>query len=183
MSIQTKIRSAKRFSPQLTQLCKKVTSATFLFLLLFLLFGVQYLHASTDNSVSFSWLANSADEDVVGYRLYYGDYSRFNTDGSLKLDFSYRYVIDLNHAEKCDLVYENCTTLKEEELDCSNLYGDKPSCTLKQLSGRKYFSLTAYNYYGESQYTKELYQSFITITPQPSSQPFMPHISILLLKK
>jgi len=56
--------------------------------------GVSAAQAS--QQVTFSWRANPQDDNVVGYRLYYGPGSRYDGDGHLKSGFSYDYYLSCN---------------------------------------------------------------------------------------
>jgi hypothetical protein len=108
--------------------------------------------------VTFSWQANPPEDNVIGYRLYYGAYSRFNPNGSVKSNFSYRYYIDFADQVRCDAYSDgiSCKLLTTEELQCENLYGEVPKCSVPDLHGHLYFALTAYNAQSESSFTPEL---------------------------
>ena len=109
------------------------------------------------SSVTFSWLANPSDENVLGYHLYYCTQSRFNTDNSAKQNFAYSHVIDLNNGILCrGPQYSDCENLDAGELQCDNLYGESPTCTLSGLEGNLHFAMTAYSSSAESEYTSEL---------------------------
>ncbi len=109
------------------------------------------------SSVTFSWLANPSDENVLGYHLYYCTQSRFNEDSSTKQDFAYSRLIDLNNGILClGPQYSECQNLDSSQLECENLYGENPKCTLSGLDGTLHFAMTAYSSSAESGYTAEL---------------------------
>lgn len=135
--------------------------------------------ANAVEPVSFSWQANPPEDYVLGYKLYYGSESRFDSSGRPKTDFSYDYYIDFSDFERCipgtgDTV---CETLSTSEVECEDLSGYFPSCTLHNLRGKLYFSLTAYNAYAESDYTLELRIA------SKSDFPLLQFIHIILLQK
>ena len=110
------------------------------------------------DQVTFSWRANPSGDDVVGYRLYFGDASRFDRSGRAKQNFSYDAYIDFTDARLCMHMDagEVCASYTEEDVECEGLYGENPSCTLYNLEGRYFFAMTAYNTQAESDYTGEL---------------------------
>jgi hypothetical protein len=143
--------------------------------------------------VSFSWRANPPDDYVLGYRLYYGTRSRFDSTGKPRPGFSYDYYIDSYEMERCVAreTETDCTPLSPDEVVYTNLSGDMPDCTLYNLQGRLYFALTAYNAQEESDYTVELK---VTLGKNTSPSPTDTHpdvgvlaalqqINALLLKK
>ncbi len=110
------------------------------------------------DQVAFSWRANPQADNVLGYRLYYGAGSRFNAAGALKSDFSYDYYLDFTDAQRCRLTDSGpvCETYSDSEVYCEGLYGETPKCSLYNLEGTYYFTMTAYNAQAESDYTSEL---------------------------
>ncbi len=114
--------------------------------------------AGVGSQVSFSWQANPLDDYIVGYRLYYGGSSRYNAKGKLKTDFAYDYYIDFAKGKRCvpGSSGRDCEFLGSQELQCTNLSGQYPSCTIYKLHGHLYFALTAYNTQAESGFTPEL---------------------------
>jgi len=130
----------------------------FFFSLLFVVLNVGSVAAGVPGSMTFSWQANPDNENVIGYRLYYGAYSRFYANGVPKQNFSYDHYIDFTDQLRCnpwDLA-DSCELLTLEELQCINLYGQVPKCTVSKLHGDLFFALTAYNAQAESDYTPEL---------------------------
>ena len=143
------------------------------------------LHAG--ETVSFSWQANPPDDYVIGYRLYYGSTSRFDSNGRPKANFFYDYYIDFSDFERCDPGGTGtvCEMLNLDQVECENLSGDFPRCTLYNLQGLLYFAMTAYNTQEESDYTLEL-SVFLDgeVTPvSPGVQAVLQQIYILLLKE
>jgi len=130
----------------------------YIFVILFIIVtSHEHSTAATHGSVTFTWQANPTEENVVGYRLYYGPISRLDSSGRNKLQFSYEYCIDFTEYQRCrGKNYANCEDLGTDVLECTGLYHTTPECTLSQLTGRNYFALTAYNNLGESAYTQEL---------------------------
>jgi len=140
---------------------KVINSSSILMLLCIAVSVVMYCETAfagkSDNNISFKWKANPSSENIVGYKLYYGKKSRFDANGSLKSNFKYDYCVDFTELIRCSgSNYSNCVDLGSAQLECQNLYTATPQCTLKNLKGKKYFSLTAYNYQNESSFTKEL---------------------------
>ena len=129
-----------------------------LFLFLFTC-GSEAAEASVGGNVSFKWKANPPEDYIIGYRLYYGGNSRFNSNGVPKANFSYDYYIDFAEQKLCLAGSDktNCKMLSADDLQCKNLYGDGPQCTVSKLHGLLYFALTAYNAQSESAFTEELY--------------------------
>ena len=112
--------------------------------------------AYSNGEVTFSWRPNPPQENVVSYRLYYGSESRYNSNGTLKSNFSYQYYIDVAESLRCDAETDaSCEPLHIDELSC-NLDAASPRCTLSSLSGTLYFSLTACSSSAESNLTQEL---------------------------
>lgn len=131
------------------------TLAAVLFLLAL---GGGFGPAHAAEYATFSWLANPPEDNVIGYRLYYGSASRFNPDQTLKTGFTYDYYIDFVESKRCvdDGTDANCLELSFADFQCDNLYGDAPLCTVKRLQGLQYFAMTAYNAQAESDFTREL---------------------------
>ena len=125
-----------------------------LFLLHVLAAGAQ----AAVNSVSFTWKANPPDENVVGYRLYYGSVSRFLVNGVEKVNIPYTYYIDFTEEMRCeaDGGATNCEPLGSGDIQCINLFGDTPTCTVFNMRDRTYVAMTAYNAQEESDFTEEL---------------------------
>lgn len=110
------------------------------------------------SKVSFTWQANPIEDNVIGYRLYYGS-SRFDSNGVLKKGFSYDYYIDFADSVRCIAGSggkTSCELLGTDKLHCEGLNESYPRCTVSDLHGRLYFALTAYNAQNESSYTSEL---------------------------
>lgn len=152
------------------------------FIFLFLVFtSAVFVEASVAANVTFSWQANPPEDYVIGYRLYYGAESRFNSNGTLKTSFSYDYYIDFSDLKRCDASSNgaSCEMLRPEELQCENLYQSVPKCTISNLYGHLLFTLTAYNAQAESDFTSEL---SLAITPENLAN-VQQIISMLLLKK
>ncbi len=114
--------------------------------------------ASTSRPATFSWRANPQDDNVIGYRLYYGPSSRFDSGGHLKSGFSYAYYVDFANSQRCRITKSGpvCEPYSANEVQCEGLNTDKPKCTLYGLWGFQYFTMTAYNAQAESAYTREL---------------------------
>ena len=66
--------------------------------------------------------------------------------------------IDFAESRRCvdDGTDANCQDLDPDDIQCENLYGDAPLCSLKKLQGRQFFAMTAYNAQAESDFTPEL---------------------------
>lgn len=129
------------------------------------------------SSVTFSWLANPPEENVIGYRLYYGSQSRYNSDGSYKEDFSYPQYIDFMDQVRCfGTDYSSCEPLSSQDLQCEELYSETPRCTVYGLNGTLYFAMTACTNTAESGFTAELKSA----TPQ-QLQSIVQIIDLLLL--
>lgn len=132
--------------------------------------------ARAADQVSFSWRANPLEDNVLGYRLYYGSSSRFDTGGIVKSGFSYASYLDFTDSQRCQLTESGpvCETYTADEVQCEGLYGETPKCTLYNLQGTYYFTMTAYNAQAESDYTGELSGYFSKTstlsTPTPSPQ-------------
>jgi len=127
--------------------CKKicpVAAAAFLLVACFI------SPVQAGNGVTISWHANSADENILGYRLYYGSESRFTAGG-------YDYYIDFNSWQRCPANSEgvDCEPLADT-VSCENLSQDYPTCTVHDLRGHVYLAMTAYSAQLESGYTQEL---------------------------
>lgn len=151
-----------------------------IFTVLFLLISSGSALAYTPQGVSFSWKANPAEDYVVGYRLYYSSESRFDYNGNLKTNFSYDYYIDFSESERCVPGTDgtDCKILELTDLQCGDLYGDSPECTIHNLQGVKYLAMTAYNAQAESDYTYEL--KYIDIANKLAAVQMIQ--SILILK-
>ena len=156
------------------------------FIFLFLVFtSAVFVEASVAEKVTFSWQANPPEDYVIGYRLYYGADSRFNSNGTLKTSFSYDYYIDFSDLTRCDASSNgaSCEMLRPEELHCENLYESVPTCTISDLYGQLFFSLTAYNAQAESSFTSEL---SLMVTPgnvNPEGVANVQQIILMLLLK
>jgi hypothetical protein len=129
---------------------------------------------------TFSWRANPQDDAILGYRLYYGSNSRYDTAGHLKSDFNYDFYLDFAEEEVCRLTDSGpvCGPYNASLVQCENLAGERPRCTLHNLSGWKHFTMTAYNAAAESLYTTELKAYFDP--SQPYSSPTGPSNSASL---
>ena len=142
--------------------------------------GVSVAQAS--GQVTFSWCANPQDENVVGYRLYYGPTSRYDGTGHLKSGFSYDYYLDFATSQRCRITKSDpvCKQYADSEVRCQGLSTEKPRCTLYGLvGGYKYFTMTAYNAQAESAYTKEL-KSFLGVGTQPVAGALQAVYTLLL---
>ena len=118
---------------------------------------------STNEKISFAWQPNPANENIVGYRLYYGKSSRFDSSGKQKTNFQYDYCVDFAELVRCSgNNFSNCEDLGPAQLNCENLYSETPKCTLTNLGGNKYFALTVYDNQQESAFTKELSKFGVT---------------------
>lgn len=139
---------------------KVINSSSIVMLLCIAVSVVMYCEtafAGKSENISFKWKANPSSENIVGYKLYYGKKSRFNTNGSLKANFQYDYCVDFTELLRCSGTnYSNCAKLGLAQLDCDNLYTATPQCTLKNVKEKNYFALTAYNHKNESGFTNEL---------------------------
>ncbi|MDW7773137.1 MAG: hypothetical protein SCH71_09645 [Desulfobulbaceae bacterium] len=133
---------------------RSLTAAAFLPLLL-VIFSIQAYGGSGE--VTFVWQANPADENIIGYRLYYGPHSRF-ADSLKNTSAPYDYYIDLADEKRCvaDSGGSDCEPLRSGDMQCDNLYGDSPACTLFNLQEGVYVAMTAYNAQAESGFTREL---------------------------
>jgi hypothetical protein len=152
-------------------------SVLILFFVLVSLFTIDIAPAAASTKVTFRWRPNPPEEFVAGYRLYYGSKSRFNSDKTLKANFSYTYRIDFVDQTRCSGPgFSSCTQLSSNDLQCRGLFAETPSCTVSNLDGVLYFAMTAYTNSAESGYTYEL--KFPQKTPA-----FLTAINLLLLKK
>ncbi len=135
-----------------------------------LLISGSTVGAHTSEGISFSWAPNPDDDYVIGYRLYYSSESRFDSNGKPKTDFSYDYYIDLAESERCvsDGDGTDCEILELADLQCNDLYGDSPNCSINNLQEGLHLAMTAYNAEAESDYTQELYYA---VTPNPTPNP------------
>ncbi len=154
------------------------------FLLVFVL-CLTSAKASINGDLTVRWQPNPPHENIIDYRLYYGSQSRYNTNGTPKANFSYDYFIDLTQAIRCNNLDDNapCEALDYSELSCQNLADGSPSCTLSNLRGTLYFSLTACSTNLESGYTQEVRMGSAPNTSGPSQQGnIVPILQMLLLK-
>lgn len=138
--------------------------------------------AYTNGRATFQWKANSPQENVAGYRLYYGTKSRLDANGKPKSNFSYDYYIDLAESVRCNnLSYSNdCEYLAPNELSCKGLDAGSPSCLLSNLKGTLHLAMTAFNASQESGYTKEIKITPTGQQPQPQKKSLLPAIQLLL---
>jgi hypothetical protein len=151
------------------------------FLIAFMAFSAP-AEASVPGQLSFRWQPNPPEENVVGYRLYYGTQSRLDANSKAKTNFSYDYYIDLPESRKCDLRNGTalCEVLDSTELKCGNLFGSAPTCTLFKLHGTLFFSLTARAATVESSYTNEI---MANTNPHVSNNNIVHLVQTLLLKR
>lgn len=135
-------------------------------------------HAATESSATFQWQANQSEEYVIGYRLYYGSSSRFNSDGTLKANFSYTQYIDFTEMTRCSgSDYSSCELLSSEDLQCAGYYSVTPVCTVNNLKGTLYFAMTAYSNTAESNYTQE-----VKLNSSTDITNLLPILNMLLLE-
>ena len=108
-------------------------------------------HVQAGEGVSFSWRANPVEDEIVGYRLYYGQESRLAAS-------SYEYYIDFTSWERCPAGQDGfgCEPLPADAVTCQDLFLETPTCTVFDLQDRLYFAMTAYNAIAESDYTQEV---------------------------
>ncbi|HEB49312.1 MAG TPA: hypothetical protein ENI89_01770 [Desulfobulbus sp.] len=145
----------------------------FLVLALLLLSG-GLADALAAGEVTFSWRANPPEDNVIGYRLYYGTTSRFDSAGRPRPGFHYDRFIDFTEWERCEGGDPQlCQALAAGEVVCENLWSDTPRCTLSGLTGPLYFAMTAYNAQSESSYTREIF-----LPPPTASAPATPGTSL-----
>lgn len=139
-------------------------------LLVALLVSADLSPAQAAKGITFSWLANPVEDEIVGYRLYYGPESRFTAG-------HYDRYIDFTSLQSCPAGTNGygCEPLTDNAVSCKDLFRETPKCTVKVGSGDWYFALTAYNAQAESDYTKEL----SCITPQKHA--FLQQVYRLLL--
>ena len=129
--------------------------------------GVSVVQAA--ESATFSWRANPQDDNVIGYRLYYGPDSRYDRRGHLRAGFSYSYYLDFATSQRCRPTKSGppvCEQYRDNEVHCEGLNTRRPKCTVYGLGGYKYFTMTAYNSQGESPYTRELKSYLGAGTPE-----------------
>jgi len=143
----------------------------FFFLFCILCWGGISVGVSTvraEGQATFSWRANPQDDNVLGYRLYYGPSSRLDSGGHAKSGFSYAYYLDFAQSQRCRITKSDpvCETYSASEVDCEGLSGERPKCTLHGLGGWRYFTMTAYNAQAESGYTTELKSFFGAASPE-----------------
>jgi hypothetical protein len=117
----------------------------------FLVAAFLIVPARAAAGVSFSWRANPVEDDVVGYRLYYGVRSRSAAG-------HYDYYIDFTSMERCPAEGGGwgCDPLPASAVSCQDLFREIPKCTVNDLPGRSYLAMTAYNSVSESDYTQEI---------------------------
>ncbi len=117
--------------------------------------------AQAAEGITFSWRANPVEDEVVGYRLYYGQESRL-TGGQ------YERYIDFTSSESClaDTIGYGCEPLAADAVSCEDLFRETPKCTVNGLPGGLYFAMTAYNAQAESDYTHELQSTSNSVSPQ-----------------
>lgn len=129
-------------------LLRKICHASIVGILLVIIFLSPVQAAK---GITFSWSANPVEDEVVGYRLYYGKDSRF-TGGN------YDRYIDFTSLESCpaDTNGYGCEPLAANAVSCEDLFRESPKCTVNGLSGGLYFAMTAYTSQEESDYTNEL---------------------------
>ncbi len=142
-------------------------------------------NAYAAGQTTFKWQANPSQENVIGYRLYYGSQSRVDSNGKLKSNFTYDYYIDLAKSVRCNnLSYANdCEYLPSNELSCVGLDSNSPQCTLSNLQGTLHLALTAYNSATESNYTSEIKIAPGSLPPNSRNSKLNPAIQMLLLSK
>ncbi len=124
--------------------------------------GVGVSSAQDNSQLTFSWRANPKDDNVIGYRLYYGSSSRYADGGKVKSGFSYTYYLDFANSQRCRTTASGpvCEQYRDNEVKCEGLNTESPKCTLYGMDGYKYFTMTAYNSQMESNYTRELKSYF-----------------------
>jgi len=128
-----------------------------LIFVIFALFGKEPVKAAAADNLTFQWQANPTEENVTGYRLYYGPQSRYDSDGSLRENFSYPQYIDFSEQIRCSgTEYNDCETLDSQDLQCEGLYSETPRCTVYGLRGTLFLTMTAYTNIAESGFTAEL---------------------------
>ena len=120
--------------------------------------GGGFSTARAAEQITFSWNPNPQSDNVLGYRLYVGQSSRFDDDGLVKPAPSYQYYIDFSSSQRCLSTDSGpvCETYTDDEVTCEGIYGEEPRCTLYKLRGRNYVAMTAYNAQQESDFTDEL---------------------------
>ena len=139
-------------------LFRKICHASIACILLVIFFVSS---AQAAEGITFSWGANPVEDEIVGYRLYYGQESRFAGG-------NYDHYIDFTSSESCpaDTNGYGCEPLAADAVSCENLYLETPKCTVNDLPDRLYFAMTAYNAQAESDYTHELRSNGSAIPPQ-----------------
>ncbi len=116
--------------------------------------------AKASSGATFRWVANPAHENIIGYKLYYGKKSRYDSAGNEKTNFKYDVCVNFYERKRCTgKNFSNCEKLSSKELKCKGLSSNDPQCTLTNVNGGKYFSLTAYNADDESSFTREVTQT------------------------
>ena len=131
------------------------------FLLVALFVSADLSPAQAAEGITFSWRANPVEDDVIGYRLYYGPESRL-TGGQ------YERYIDFTYSESCPANTSGygCEPLADDAVSCEDLIHETPKCTINNLPGGLYFAMTAYNAQAESDYTHELQSASNSVSPQ-----------------
>ena len=126
-----------------------ILTATILVMAFLVCAGVAPVNAG--EGVSFSWRANPVEDEIVGYRLYYGNMSRFVAG-------NYDFYIDFTTLQRCPASNNGseCEPLPDDAVTCQDLFRDNPHCTVYDLQGSVYLAMTAYNAQTESDYTQEL---------------------------
>jgi len=102
-------------------------------------------------AVTFVWQASPQQDDIVGYRLYYGSQSR-------SVIGDYEQFIDFSTLQRCPVQGSDyaCQPLTTGDITCENLYRDTPKCTVNDLNDHLFFAMTAYNSTLESEYSDEV---------------------------
>jgi len=153
----------------------KLKLLNWLFIFVLFAFGLYagFANAYDNGTTDFVWQANPPEENVTGYRLYYGSESRFDANNNPKSDFSYDYYIDLSSSIRCNnLSYDNdCEYLAQNEISCNGLETGSPSCTLSYLEGVLHLAMTAYTSSDESSYTHEIRIVPTEKPPEPEPEP------------
>ena len=142
----------------LISLFRKICHASVACILLVAFYGSP---AQAAKGITFSWVANPVEDEIVGYRLYYGQESRF-TGGT------YDHYIDFTSSQSCpaDTNGYDCEPLASDAVSCEDLFREAPKCTINGLPDGLYFAMTAYNSQAESDYTHELYSNGNSVSPQ-----------------
>jgi len=133
-----------------------ISAACLLMVAFFVFAGVSNVQA--EGEISFSWSANPVEDQIIGYRLYLGQESRYDAENQLKMNFSYDYYIDFTSWEYCPADGDGygCAPLPDGAVSCVDLFQENPKCTIQNSQNWSFFTLTAYNSQEESDYTPEL---------------------------